>query len=204
MNARMNIFYALDSLLEQAAAAGQPQYGALVRRDLARIVDLVVPPGTREGVLNVLSTVQVLRAWRTKRALDPELVEALEREVSARRKRPLEAATANGSAASAFSSFSRNDIFRRIEDDRERHKRLRERIWVLPPPAHVAPLAKPVSLVPSPASPASPGPLLSHDGPPPPEPPSAIDLEFEQLWVRVLPRAAHPHAELSSRRPPAR
>jgi CTD kinase subunit gamma len=43
------------------------------------------------------------------------------------------------------SRFSRNDVFKRIEEDRERHKRLRERRWVQPvsnyAPLQVPPLA---------------------------------------------------------------
>jgi CTD kinase subunit gamma len=51
----------------------------------------------------------------------------------------LQSATFPTSSSSADNTpvsvtFSRNDILRRIEDDRERHKRLRERIWVLPVP----------------------------------------------------------------------
>lgn len=38
----------------------------------------------------------------------------------------------NSRSAPLSTTFSRTDIFKRIEEDRERHKRLRERRWVQP------------------------------------------------------------------------
>lgn len=66
LNARINLLYFLDSLLdkEQPAMAegGKPTvvqpYKNLVKRDLAKVVDIVVPQ-TREGVLNLMSANQV-------------------------------------------------------------------------------------------------------------------------------------------------
>ncbi len=125
--------------------------------------------------------------------------------------------------------FSRGDILRRMEEDRERvsprsptlspspyqtsiteimliraqHKRLRERIWILPIPPlhHPSSLGKPIGPSPSSGSPFTPAsPAQGQVGkmmpPPPPVPPtsndgrgevvekqsSALDLEFEQLW----------------------
>lgn len=62
INARINIFYMLDSLLDQAQAIGLESYTALVERDLETVVDLTVPTDVKEGVLNRLSTVQVSSA----------------------------------------------------------------------------------------------------------------------------------------------
>lgn len=59
INARMNIFYMLDSLLDQTQAIGLESYQILVERDLEAVVDLTVPKDVKEGVLNRLSTVQV-------------------------------------------------------------------------------------------------------------------------------------------------
>ena len=111
-------------------------------------------------------------------------------------------------------SFSRNDILRRIEDDRERHKRLRERIWVLPVPSIFTISANPklstvlaTTTSNSPASPASPAqagePRLvtlagyAKESAGNPEAAneeaaamddaqeSALDVEFEQAWETV-------------------
>lgn len=63
-------------------------------------------------------------------------------------------------------AFSKTDIVRRMEEDRERHKRLRERIWILPIPSLLPSkntVAAPTTLSSStsnasPATPASPHP----------------------------------------------
>ena len=72
-------------------------------------------------------------------------------------------------APSRQEALPRDEIFKRIEADRERHKRLRERRWVQPVmhvPSHAAPLA---SLVP-----------LTDDTDGADE--LTIDIEFENEW----------------------
>lgn len=59
INARINVFYMLDSLLDQSIAIGIESYRDLVRRDLEKIVGLTVPTDIREGVLNRMSSMQV-------------------------------------------------------------------------------------------------------------------------------------------------
>ena len=74
-------------------------------------------------------------------------------------------------SAPPVASLSRSDIFKRIEEDRERHKRLRERRWV-----------QPISRNPTPHLPpqlASFLPLTDdRDG----DEELAIDIEFENQW----------------------
>lgn len=66
LNARINLLFFLDTLLDKqgsggaGAGEGRP-YVALVKRDLAKVVDLVVPQ-TREGVLNLMAADQVSRS----------------------------------------------------------------------------------------------------------------------------------------------
>lgn len=72
INARINIFYMLDSLLDQAQSIGLESYRILVERDLETVVDLTVPTGVKEGVLNRLSTVQVSRYGTALVFLDVE------------------------------------------------------------------------------------------------------------------------------------
>jgi CTD kinase subunit gamma len=68
-------------------------------------------------------------------------------------------------------SLSRSDIFKRIEEDRERHKRLRERRWVQPFSRNPAPHIPPQL--------ASFLPLTDErDG----DEELAIDIEFENEW----------------------
>ncbi|KAL7422286.1 hypothetical protein Q5752_002932 [Cryptotrichosporon argae] len=153
LNARINLLYMLDSLLETSAAHGPPDapYVALVERSLPRIVDDVVPAG--EGQLNVRSARQILESWRTRRLIDPAVLDAALHTLDGRkpddgetRKRPL--------------AMSRQEVVQRIEEDRERQKRLRERVWVLPIPslAPAQPTANPSPASPfTPASPSSAG-----------------------------------------------
>ncbi|BGP36519.1 hypothetical protein JCM10450v2_000416 [Rhodotorula kratochvilovae] len=215
LNARVNLLFLLDSLLDKEGprlAPAQPGAGAgthtsyreLVERDLGKVVKLVVPD-SREGVLNWMSTAQVLRSWKTRRLLDADVLDQVAAELESRKA----TLHADSSDSSPFANFSRNDILRRIEDDRERHKRLKERLWVLPVPSTLlsAPLSAslpsiasaasggPSSQRPSPISPASPfDPSSRRPGsaagerPQPAQaqaqrgPELALEIEFEQLW----------------------
>ncbi|KAH9976105.1 CTD kinase subunit gamma CTK3-domain-containing protein [Lactifluus volemus] len=165
INNRINILYFLDSLCEASLLAKshpsslgqgvQPDssfYVDYVGRDLSRIVEFVVPEG-RIGLPNLMSTKQILEDWRSKRVLDPQKVDDA---LAALDTRNIEA-------------LPRDEIFKRIEADRERHKRLRERRWVQPvthAPTHAAPLA---SFIP-----------LTDDTDGTEE--LTIDIEFENEW----------------------
>lgn len=149
----------------------------------------------------------MLKSWKTRRLLPVTKLDAL--------LDKLQNATFPPSDHDSSTAFSRNDILRRIEDDRERHKRLRERIWVLPVPSLLqlsgnsreaqGKLSTVLSTRTASASPASP------NSPAQAEPKlvslaeyardnsarqnaqevsqtreDAIDVEFEQAWEREL------------------
>ena len=161
-------------------------YVDYVGRDLSKIVEFVVPEG-RIGLPNLMSTKQVrpffllgflsikqdqiLEDWRSKRVLDPQKVDdALEvlktRNVGGENSPP---PSPLAHVPARQEALPRDEIFKRIEADRERHKRLRERRWVQPithAPAHAAPLA---SFMP-----------LTDDADGAEE--LAIDIEFENEW----------------------
>ncbi|KAJ6620814.1 CTD kinase subunit gamma CTK3-domain-containing protein [Mycena sp. CBHHK59/15] len=145
INSRINILYFLDSLCETCLLVkshsssigcdpGNNQYVDFVNRDIGKIVGCVVPAG-RDGLPNLTSTKQILESWRSKRIVDPQTVDDV---LSALRKRnPHIASDVSPTAPaphqkSCHSSLSRSEVFKRIEEDRERHKRLRERRWVQP------------------------------------------------------------------------
>ncbi|EPQ55362.1 hypothetical protein GLOTRDRAFT_61326 [Gloeophyllum trabeum ATCC 11539] len=138
INHRINILYFLDSLCETCLLA-KSQPGSLgpesanhslymdyVARDLAKIVGYVVPEG-RQGLPNLMSTKQILERWRSKRVIDPQIIDEITAGLNARRAAPPSSPSGQPSL-----QFSKNDVFKRIEEDRERHKRLRERRWVQP------------------------------------------------------------------------
>ncbi|KAI5475364.1 hypothetical protein MNV49_001595 [Pseudohyphozyma bogoriensis] len=82
LNARINLLYFLDTLLDKQ---GQTMpYKDLVRRDLGKFVEMVVP-NSREGLLNLMSANQVLKSWRTRRMLDADLLDGILTDLEARR-----------------------------------------------------------------------------------------------------------------------
>jgi CTD kinase subunit gamma len=146
INHRINILYFLDSLCETSLLAKAHQlpeqsssssrqvnnalYVDYVSRDLTQIVECVVPVG-RQGLPNLPSTKQILENWRTKRIIEPQKVDEVLSLLSSRDSAP-DATSTSAAPTSAKSEphLSRGEIFKRIEEDRERHKRLRERRWV--------------------------------------------------------------------------
>jgi CTD kinase subunit gamma len=82
---------------------------------------------------------QILESWRSKRVVDPHKVDEVVSLLNGRTEsEPTEAAVPS-------TSLSRNEVFKRIEEDRERHKRLRERRWVQPVAPQATPLPPPLA-----------------------------------------------------------
>ncbi|KAF8726188.1 hypothetical protein AX14_007957 [Amanita brunnescens Koide BX004] len=143
INARINILYFLDALCEAcllvksrsnsissepSAKANAGLYVDYLARDVAKIVECVVPGG-RQGLPNLISTKQILENWRSKRIIDPQKVDEV---VTSLNKRNDTTEEQQQQKSASTTTLSRNDVFKRIEEDRERHKRLRERRWVQP------------------------------------------------------------------------
>jgi CTD kinase subunit gamma len=109
---------------------------------------------------------QILESWRSKRVIDPQKVDDVIASLNDR-----DTVLDSPTASHHSSHLPRNEVFKRIEEDRERHKRLRERRWV-----------QPVTHNPSSRNPpqlASFLPLTdSGDG----EGELTIDIEFENEW----------------------
>ncbi|KAL0955557.1 hypothetical protein HGRIS_001796 [Hohenbuehelia grisea] len=165
IHARINILYFLDSLCEtcllvksHSSSLGYDSnapstssktlningYVDYVTRDLGKIVDYVVPEG-RQGLLNLTSTKQILENWRKKRVIDPQRVEDvishLDHRTSEFASSIDPAAQSQSESRSSADVLPRGEVFKRVEEDRERHKRLRERRWVQPIAFNTPPLA---------------------------------------------------------------
>ncbi|KAG8986169.1 hypothetical protein FRB90_004182 [Tulasnella sp. 427] len=209
LNMRINILYCLDSLCEasmhyqsqrhpgSSRSSSPTSYAEYVSRDLDKIVQLVVPDN-RDGLVNLASTRQILESWRTKRVLDSAVIEDVVKMLN-ERSESLHDKAASEETTTSSTEFTREEILRRFEEDRERHKLLRQKRWVLPiplqPPPHQPKLATALlisvntSTNPSPASPASPAQTsqntstrgqqsnTSTSGPE-----LALDIEFENAW----------------------
>ncbi|TDL22983.1 hypothetical protein BD410DRAFT_787796 [Rickenella mellea] len=133
-------------------------YLDFVARDLGKIVEYVVPDG-REGLPNLMSATQILDNWRSKRIIDPQKVEEIITRLHSRKttlslpqsdEKPQPSPSSSTTPPPLSHShphpeqqqqsqpqahadpLPRSEIFKRIEEDRERHKRLRERRWVQP------------------------------------------------------------------------
>lgn len=130
-------------------------YGNLIKRDIKKLIEIVIPlPGNttndsngskstnhkKNGLLNLMSTQQIIKNWKSQinlidRFLNSDELNQID-QILINRKSILAQAEVDPSSGPEHESsdFSKKDILDRIDDDRERHKRLRERIWVLPIP----------------------------------------------------------------------
>ncbi|OCB87721.1 hypothetical protein A7U60_g5248 [Sanghuangporus baumii] len=87
-----------------------------------------------------MSAVQILENWHNKRVIETQKVEEVLSKLESQKAEMHAAANSSAQGASSNAqgtsenaethAFSRNEVFKRIEEDRERHKRLRERRWV--------------------------------------------------------------------------
>lgn len=76
-NTRINVLFMLDAFLSddfQTNPAEVAVYRTLAQRDLPLIIDLVVPSGRWDAVLNSASTRQILLSWESKRLFDAQLL----------------------------------------------------------------------------------------------------------------------------------
>ncbi|KAI9484321.1 CTD kinase subunit gamma CTK3-domain-containing protein [Zychaea mexicana] len=124
INARVNIVYVLDAIFAISHKAGFKGYHDLTRQDLPRIIETVVPNDAK-GNVNIGSTRKILNNWRRRRYFETEVLDVVEKPLLQR-----EAAAAESSQTAGDDGFSKEDIMRRMEEDRERHKRFREEVWI--------------------------------------------------------------------------
>jgi len=143
LNTRINVLYLLDTLCESSLQTSNNDraqgrnvsngtyYIDFISRDLDKIIEHVVPD-TKDGLMNVQSTSQILENWHIKRILDVKSVENAIATLETRKESIQQTVIkAHGSRSGAPQPvIGRNEVVRRIEEDRERHKRLRERRWV--------------------------------------------------------------------------
>ncbi|CCG81366.1 Putative uncharacterized protein [Taphrina deformans PYCC 5710] len=127
-NAKVNILYFLETLCDTARRSKCTTYVTMVQRDLREIIDHVAPPGV-QGTANVAQTRLFLKKMVEKGYLSAQEHEAFDSNLSAREPEP----TTSDAKVNTSHAIGKEDILRRIEEDRERHKRLRESLWVVPP-----------------------------------------------------------------------
>ncbi|KAJ5753438.1 uncharacterized protein N7511_007591 [Penicillium nucicola] len=136
MNNRANIMYFIEHLCDMALKENHPAYVRMMQRDILRVVDSVVPPdGT--GAANVKHVRHVLSGLQGKKVLTLESVAEIDAALKDRDTHPdmeQDEGTEEGSKSKAGTPQIRLDkkqIEQRIEEDRERNKRLRENMWAV-------------------------------------------------------------------------
>ncbi|KAF6844957.1 ctd kinase subunit gamma [Colletotrichum musicola] len=148
MNIRANIMYFIEHFLEAAQKDNHVDYVRMMQRDIIRIVDAVAPDDG-SGAANVKVVRRVLQGLQQKDFLQAQTVTEIEevlkeRETSARDaglSSPVNGDVDMGDAPPTQPiptnrrgpQLEKRQIEQRIEEDRERHKRLRESIWAIPP-----------------------------------------------------------------------
>lgn len=119
---------------------------------------------------------KVLESWRSKRYIDPQKIDEVltsldSRPTIASPEEPTSNKTTPKFASSPQQALPRGEVNKRIEQDRERHKRLRERRWVQPTSHNPATFQPPQLATFYPLT--EPG-----DG----QEELALDIEFENEW----------------------
>jgi CTD kinase subunit gamma len=142
MNNRANIMYFIEHLCDMAQKENHLDFVRMMQRDIFRVVDAVAP-SDGSGAANVKVVRRVLNGLQQKSILVPETVTELEEALKERDILPAHQALSpadpnsqrdpmQGLVTPKINGVARLDkrqIEQRIEEDRERHKRLKESIW---------------------------------------------------------------------------
>jgi CTD kinase subunit gamma len=138
--------YFVEHLCEMASREDHHDYIRMMQRDILRIVDAVAPEDG-SGAANVKVVRKVLHGLQQKSFLLAQTVTEIEECLGERDTGPdaiglssplepdVEVGGTKDSRAERRNGSQRLDkkqIEQRIEEDRERHKRLREHIWAVP------------------------------------------------------------------------
>ncbi|OCK76504.1 hypothetical protein K432DRAFT_360239 [Lepidopterella palustris CBS 459.81] len=144
MNNRANIMYFIEHLCDMAQRENHLEFVRMMQRDILRVIDAVAPCDG-SGAANVKVVRRVLQGLQQKQVLLPETVLELEECLKERDITTAHPALAEGPMNGASSKtptphstrfngsvrLDKRQIEQRIEEDRERHKRLRESIWAV-------------------------------------------------------------------------
>ncbi|KAJ9300832.1 hypothetical protein DTO271G3_1996 [Paecilomyces variotii] len=145
MNNRANIMYFIEQLCDMATKENHLDYVRMIQRDILRVVDAVVP-ADGSGAANVKHVRRVLQGLQSKSVLSAETVTEIDGSLKERETHPahldlepVEGAepgsksrgTPRGSKTNGTLRVDKRQIEQRIEEDRERNKRLRENMWAV-------------------------------------------------------------------------
>ena len=113
LNERVNILYFLEALCREARRSGALSYVDMVEKDIDAIVEAVAP-SNRDGSANIGTVRQVMGHFRDGDLLQKTTIERVESSLANRE-------VSEGAADSQVESvFSKEDILKRMDQDRER------------------------------------------------------------------------------------
>lgn len=137
--------YFIEHFCEMATKENHLPYVRMLQRDMLRVVDAVVPPNG-SGAANVKLVRRVLSGLQSKEILSAETVTEIDAGLKERETHPAhfdlehdEGPDGGGKSKTGTPRSSRangirvdkRQIEQRIEEDRERNKRLRESMWTV-------------------------------------------------------------------------
>ncbi|KAL4867696.1 hypothetical protein BDV12DRAFT_170922 [Aspergillus spectabilis] len=145
MNNRANILYFIEQFCDMATREDHLPYVRMIQRDIFRVVDSVAP-ADGSGAANVKHVRRVLNGLQTKEVLSAETVAEIDAGLKERETHPahldleaeedeeagvkLKTGTPRGVRPNGI-RVDKRQIEQRIEEDRERNKRLRESMWTV-------------------------------------------------------------------------
>ncbi|KAI5287601.1 hypothetical protein KEM54_005874 [Ascosphaera aggregata] len=140
MNNRANIMYFIEHLCEFAARENHMEFVRMIQRDILRIVDGVAP-ADGSGAANIKHVRRVLTGLQAKSVLSGDTVREIDQCLKERETVPAHLldiedpdidVSKDSSKRNGGPRLDKRQIEQRIEEDRERNKRLRESMWEVP------------------------------------------------------------------------
>ncbi|CAO3594286.1 unnamed protein product [Absidia cylindrospora] len=125
LNTRLNILYVLDCILSISRKIQFKGYTELIEPNVLRIINAVALSSSK-GIVNVSSTRKLLLHWKEKKYFDTGTIEEAEKVLASCGDSLQKITEEQDNKANVF---TKADILNRMEQDRERHKRLREEMW---------------------------------------------------------------------------
>jgi CTD kinase subunit gamma len=116
----------IEHLCELAKREGHQEYISNIARDISKIINLVAP-GTKAGAMNI----KVVRKVRTLTHLPP--VSAPSHQTRSSPPFSKKTSSMHPDRPDGTHDLDERDVEQRMEEDRERHKRLREDTWAVDP-----------------------------------------------------------------------
>lgn len=151
LNSKVNILYFIEMLLAEsklqksslsqedsgiiAGESGFHGFDQAIERDLERIVDAAAPEST--GTANLNAVQKVVNDLGQRKLIGADAINRAENLIARRTESTLH----------SVPQLKPEDILKRMEEDRERHKRARENIWAVPMeiPPELLPASPPAS-----------------------------------------------------------